>query len=356
MQHLRLVIWQKVNDASAHSTVFMSVHIAFVWRMVWCHVCTHIFFVCCMLYECALVSFDMFVERYATVGGGYRNSALGFGSVVSGGSGPGTDGWNVAFADWSCIAGGTDNFAGGAFTAIGGGKSNNAKRAYVVNCCRFLSLLNQALRALLRYRFGIITPPWNVVYDGCCIRYSLVAGGFSNTAGQTFSVVAGGTLNLAEGHYAAVVGGKANMANTGATVAGGHWNSASGFGSFVGGGGAFPVPDNDSTLGNKASGFVAAAVGGMANQATGNFSFIGGGYRNTAAAFGAVIGGGGGDLVGGPGGHKALGRFSSVLGGEGNLANSDYASAGGGYGNRALLDFSVVAGGNVNTVGGTLEL
>eukprot|EP00750_Incisomonas_marina_P021517 INCI449.2.p1 GENE.INCI449.2~~INCI449.2.p1 ORF type:complete len:3169 (+),score=588.56 INCI449.2:893-9508(+) len=143
------------------------------------------------------------------------------------------------------------------------------------------------------------------------------------------------------------------MANTGATVAGGHWNSASGFGSFVGGGGALPVSDNDSTLGNKASGFVAAVVGGMANHAAGNYSFIGGGFRNTATAFGAVIGGGGGDLAGGPGGHRALGRFSSVLGGEGNLVDSDYAFAGGGYANRALLDFSVVAGGNVNTVGGT---
>jgi hypothetical protein len=112
--------------------------------------------------------------------------------------------------------------------------------------------------------------------------YSVIAGGFGNTASSDYSTVSGGGSNTASG--------------TRSTVSGG--------------------------IGNIASGFRSTVSGGEVNWASGPVSTVSGGYANTAS-----------------------GDYSTVNGGIGNIASALYSTVSGGYFNTAIGDYSTISGG-----------
>jgi hypothetical protein len=165
-------------------------------------------------------------RRFATVGGGFRNTADGPRATIGGGA------TNTAGGDAATVAGGTSNLANGARGTVAGG-----------------------------------------IFNSASATYSAVGGGFENMASAFRSNVAGGSSNVASGQDAAVGGGDGNTASGGGSiVAGGVSNNATAFRSTALGG-----------LSNTASGAVSTVVAGSNNVASGEASTIAGGSGNTAA-------------------------------------------------------------------------
>lgn len=105
-----------------------------------------------------------------------------------------------------------------------------------------------------------------------------IAGGFANSALQTYSTVAGGGYNTSSGFASFVGAGFENVAsNEYSSVVDGYYNLAGGIGSFVGGGGF------DGTIygGNYAGGGGAVIGGGVGNTNLGPDSAIVAGLRNS---------------------------------------------------------------------------
>jgi len=128
---------------------------------------------------------------FASVSGGFRNTASGNLSSVSGGAD------NIASAFVSSVSGGVFNTASGVTAAISGGQHNTARG----------------------------------------VGSSVSGGGENNTASGDLSSVSGGTGNTASGFQASVSGGFGNTASgTFASVSGGEHNTASGRFSSVSGG------------------------------------------------------------------------------------------------------------------------
>ena len=171
---------------------------------------------------------------WATVGGGYQNTASTPASTVGGGylntssGNVGTVGGgftNTASGDESTVGGGGNNSASGNASTVGGGDGNTANG-----------------------------------------RSSTVGGGDGNTANGRYSTVGGGRDNSVSADSATVGGGSHNLANgLASTVGGGRSNTASGHVSTVGGG-----------LGNTASSLYSTVPGGSGNLAAGNYSFAAG--------------------------------------------------------------------------------
>lgn len=113
--------------------------------------------------------------------------------------------------------------------------------------------------------------------------YSVISGGYGNTASGINSFVGGGYGNSASNQYAVTCGGLTNTAsNTSCAVVGGYLNSATGQYSVIGGG-----------FNNTSSGNYSAVFGGSANTSSGSTSFVGGGVSNTASgSYASVVGGG----------------------------------------------------------------
>jgi hypothetical protein len=95
-------------------------------------------------------------------------------------------------------------------------------------------------------------------------NYSVVAGGYENTAGASYTAVGGGSGNTTSSAYA--------------VVAGGSGNTASGLSATVGGG-----------VGNTASSGGAVVPGGDSNIADGNYSFAAGRQADTNSHNGVFI-------------------------------------------------------------------
>jgi len=146
-------------------------------------------------------------QQYATVSGGFQNTASGGYSTVGGGLS------NTANGAGTTVAGGSGNTASGSNTIVGGGQTNTAS-----NLC------------------------------------ATVGGGVSNTASNVNAVVAGGDGNTASGDYSMVGGGSQNTANgVGTTVAGGLQNTASGnFGTVPGGYSNIASGEYSFAAGNRA--------------------------------------------------------------------------------------------------------
>ncbi len=160
-----------------------------------------------------------FDNPYATVGGGYANTASKGDATVGGG------GNNTASGYDSTVGGGQANIASGSESTIGGGASNTASG-----------------------------------------NDSTVGGGASNTASSNDSTIGGGASNTASKADATVGGGSYNVASDYySTVGGGKSNTASGSSSTVGGGNT-----------NTASGIHTTVPGGYSNQAGGDYSFAAG--------------------------------------------------------------------------------
>ena len=165
---------------------------------------------------------------YATVAGGYHNTASDEVSFVGGGI------LNLASGYASGITSGEQNTANGPGSAIGGGYHNAASGGT-----------------------------------------SAISGGYYNTASEDGSAIGGGEYNTASGMYSAVGGGEENTASGyNSAIGSGYRNSASGEGSAIGGG-----------YQNIASGYNSAIGGGGYNAASGAYSTIPGGYDNTASGW-----------------------------------------------------------------------
>jgi hypothetical protein len=185
--------------------------------------------------------------------------------------------------------------------------------------------------------------------------YSVVGGGYKNTAGSDASTVSGGYGNTAgdgfngyctvSGGYGntatdpnnlmfgaiSILGGYSNTASAAyATCVGGHVNTASGYSSFVGGGNT-----------NTASSYFSTVGGGKGNTASGSYSTVSGGYVNTASGFYGLVSGGHGNTASGV-------YYSTVGGGAFNAASGDYATVCGGDINTASGTYSAILGGQSN--------
>jgi hypothetical protein len=225
-------------------------------------------------------------------------------------------------------------------------------------------------------------------------QFSVIAGGYANTASAYASNITGGQFNTVQGNYNFIGGGASNTANSSfassySAIVSGQSNQSNGFYNFIGGGftnagtSASAVTTQSATMngttavtlsGSNASikvgqiitgtsiagdTYVAAisgtsltlskvasgsststlsfftphgvVVGGGNNQATGSYSFIGGGGDAGTAANRNV----------------ASGDWSTVGGGLKNTASANHSSVAGGYGNTASGVGAFVGGGGL---------
>jgi len=175
----------------------------------------------------------------AAILGGWRNTASGEESTVSGGAS------GMAVGLWSSVAGGDSNTASGEYSFVGGGAENAATG-----------------------------------------DAATVTGGSVGEASGNVAIVAGGTGNLAAGMEATVAGGEYNVAGAddydiGPTVVGGFLNVALGHGSVAVGGDE-----------NRASGPASTVSGGERNVANGQHSTVNGGAFNSTTGSHSTVGGG----------------------------------------------------------------
>jgi hypothetical protein len=178
-------------------------------------------------YAVALGRDGQALANYATVGGGYANTAYG---------------------DYATVGGGRSNEASGEYATVGGGRSNEASDYYATVGGGYT----------------------NTAYG----YYPTVGGGYTNTASDDFATVGGGRSNEASGYSATVGGGRSNEASDYyATVGGGRSNEASDYYATVGGG-----------YYNTASANYAGVASGQANTASGQYSFAAGGDQLVASA------------------------------------------------------------------------
>lgn len=206
-----------------------------------------------------------------TVGGGHRNSATASGATIAGGA------YTVASGPWSALGGGYLNVADGRYAVVGGGVSNETHDDYASVGGGYDNRAD---------------------YAG-----ATVAGGIGNWAKAMYAAVAGGTSNTASGVEGFIGGGYSNVASgVAAVIVGGVGNRASGTAAFIGGGG---LDGGSSWLPNTASGDGSTIPGGTQNSASGSRSTIGGGHNNSAGNWYATVPGGAWNIAGGQGSFAA---------------------------------------------------
>ncbi len=144
----------------------------------------------------------------AFVGGGRNNMALGEHSVIAGGGNSPISDRNIASGDFSSIGGGKKNAVFGAYSHVGGGNVNSANG-----------------------EASVVVGGQNNEASG---YMSFVGGGGFNKAGAgMFAVVGGGYYNEAIGQYSAVLGGENNIASGDYSFAGGYYSSSTAQGTFT---------------------------------------------------------------------------------------------------------------------------
>jgi hypothetical protein len=282
--------------------------------------------------------------RSTTVGGGESNTASGLGSAVAGGRG------NIASGADGTVGGGGGNTASGISSTVGGGASNNALAEFATIAGGGPSYISDPLNTN------------NRVYD----NYGTVGGGGGNRAGSDdavpsnshYATIAGGQDNRALAQYATVGGGAFNAASGEGTVGGGRGNTASGdYRATVGGGYLNTASGRSSTVAggesNTASGGAATVAGGVNNTASGDVTpTVGGGSENTASGRFDTVGGGYQNTASG----TAAVNAATVAGGTDNTASAQYATVAGGASNLATAHSSIVPGGELNQAGGEVSL
>jgi hypothetical protein len=271
-------------------------------------------------------------DDYATVGGGFGNTAAGLRSTVGGGM------WNLAGAVHATVAGGHSDTVDAPGGTIGGGTENRVAGDY-----------------------GTISGGINNTVSG---SYSMVGGGRNNSASLSMVTVGGGQFNTASGDGSTIAGGMQNAASgTISTIGGGSADTASGHSSIIAGGRQNTAIGDQSSIGggyqNTASGDSATISGGSWNSATGNNSTIGGGTGNEASfvSLGPPMDPlGGWSTVGGGRDNRALGDYSTIGGGRDNTAAAGwtptyggYSTVAGGQDNHAFAMYSTVSGGRLDS-------
>ncbi len=279
-------------------------------------------------------------EKYATVGGGHNNFAVDPFTTIGGGEDntAGKVGSDPLDGIYASVAGGFSNTASGEGSMVGGGYSNVASGLHAFVGAGFSNRADRA-DTVICGGFG----------NEVKADFSVIAGGYDNEIQADFATISGGgpsnindpahTHNVVLDNFGVIGGGGNNRAgsddgNKGtaiyATVGGGKGNSAAAAYALVAGG-----------QGNNASDAFATVGGGFRNRASGSRSTIAGGEQNTASGYLATIAGGFNNqagfraAVGGGDNNRASGARSVVPGGENNVASGDYSFA---AGRRAKAD------------------
>jgi trimeric autotransporter adhesin len=193
--------------------------------------------------------------EYATVGGGWENSASDFRSTVGGGGG------NTASGSRATIAGGGGNTASSLRATIGGGGGNIASGEGATIGGGFANLASADFATIAGGGPSDISNPVatrNAVHD----HYGTVGGGGNNQAGTDdgnpanaqHATVGGGSSNIAMASNATIGGGFDNLASgNGSTVPGGIGNFAGGVASFAAGRTASAGHDGAIVFGDSSS-------------------------------------------------------------------------------------------------------
>ena len=259
-------------------------------------------------------------DDYGTIGGGGHNQA-------------GDDDGDPTDAEYATVGGGYYNTASGEYATVGGGRFNQAVADFATIAGGGPSDVTNPANA-------------NRVTD----NYGTIGGGGNNRAGDgdgdlwsaSFATVGGGAANHASGHTATIGGGVGNTASGHtATISGGGPNLASGRDATIGGGGHNIASGSDATIGggfwNTASGHTATIAGGTCITVTDDYGTVAGGYSNQA---------------GDDAGTTADRSYAAVGGGRDNIASGTAATVGGGDTNTASGWRSTVPGGAGNIAAG----
>jgi len=193
-------------------------------------------------------------DHFGTVAGGYNNQAGNNAGAID--DAPhafvGGGGSNTANSFYAAVVGGWGNVAGGDNAAIGGGQSNTASGDYTAICGGANNVVS-ATRGTIAGGGYLADPAYGnrVTDEGGFVGgggnnqagdnagaetdayYAVVAGGWSNTAGNKYAFVGGGDTNTASGVYAAVPGGQLNVAAGDYSFAAGRQAKANSQGCFV---------------------------------------------------------------------------------------------------------------------------
>jgi len=208
------------------------------------------------------------------------------GAVIGGGGRPGAG--NQALGEFATIGGGYANSAGWE-SVIAGGVSNRATGSGGVVAGGALNLVTNGLAVVSGGGLNIAAGYASVVAGGGGTDPGTGVG-LTNRASGNWSVVSGGRENASAGESATVSGGEKNQAlGKQATASGGVGNESRGEFDTIGGG-AFNIAD-----------FPASTVsGGQENAALNLHATVGGGVGNYALGEKATIGGGANNLSTGP--------------------------------------------------------
>ncbi len=265
------------------------------------------------------------LNSFATVVGGYRNTAAGEGSFIGGGV-ANRVGSGAATAT---IAGGTlNNIGPSAYYGVIGGGYSNIVAANTLHATIAGGYINSIGTNSDRSAIG--GGDHNTI--GTNSGSSTIGGGGDNRIGANAgnATIAGGVGNFTSGAYGAIGGGENN------TIASNAWHAT------IAGGGANRIADNSAS---------STIAGGALNNISTNsvYSAIGGGIINTIAANTpyATIAGGSDNTIG------TVSHYSTIGGGTGNDigTNSLYGAIGGGDRNNIAdnAQYATIPGGLRNT-------
>ena len=213
-------------------------------------------------------------RNYATVSGGWSNTASAPAAAVGGGAG------NTAAGSYGTVAGGASNYAGAAdYATVGGGLGNRAVAAYATVAGGGQSDPTDPTTG------NRVTDDYGTVGGGgnnqagnggvsSDATYATVGGGGGNTASGYAATIGGGGGNTASSDGATVGGGWFNLASANfATVPGGTLNVASGVGSFAAGRMSWAIHDGSFVWGDGTRIAGSQGINTFNALATGGFHF-----------------------------------------------------------------------------------
>jgi hypothetical protein len=264
---------------------------------------------------------------FASVSGGWFNTASGTHSQVSGGY------LNTASNNISSVSGGWGNTASGSASSVSGGRNNTANSFE-----------------------SSVSGGWGNTASG---PDSSVTGGQGNTASADYSSISGGNGAGASGAHDWATGG-VSLAGNLFTFSGMNVQVVSGSGSTdgtVNGVGNLIVGYNEDGAAATRTGSHNLVVGidheytsfgglvaGAVNTISAAFASVSGGTRNTASGLASSVSGG--DE------NTASANYSNVSGGDENTASGSWSSVSGGYRNTANGVTSTIGGGTNRSVTG----
>jgi hypothetical protein len=146
------------------------------------------------------------LRAYATVNGGWLNTASGPFAAIGGGS------QNEAGNIYTTISGGLDNAASGVGASVGGGWLNNAANSYTAIAGGYSNKAGEVYAAIGGGSYNSAVGPW-----------SAVGGGYNNYTQGAYSTIPGGQNNLAKGDFSFAAGQRAKANSQGCFV----WADAS---------------------------------------------------------------------------------------------------------------------------------